>query len=324
MAAAAEGNRAGNRPVLLFVLGMGRSGSSALTRVISLAGAGLPTGMLGADEANPRGYWEPREALLLNRAILDRYDSAWWDPSLRLLEEGVLDPKKNAKSVAKIEAYINKLPKAPLVVIKDLSIGTLFDMWSEAADRAGFDTAAVIAMRNPEEVVASLGAAAKASPELTSALWLKGNLLAERCTRGLPRVVVDYANVLEDWRREVKRISAAMPNDVLQANDAVEEFLSPQLQRQRQPATITDRFGTDWMSAVYATMGAAARDEPLDTSTMDRVFEAYRASERDFRKALDNSRGYTDSLLNKVARPSLVKPIIELQAIMHRRKGSWA
>jgi len=71
------------RPVALFVLGMGRSGTSALTRVLSLCGAKLPAGMMGADNGNQRGYWEPRAALLLNRAILERHGSAWWDPSLR-------------------------------------------------------------------------------------------------------------------------------------------------------------------------------------------------------------------------------------------------
>lgn len=46
------------RPVALFVLGMGRSGTSALTRVLSLCGATLPVGMMGADEGNRRGYLE--------------------------------------------------------------------------------------------------------------------------------------------------------------------------------------------------------------------------------------------------------------------------
>ena len=39
---------AATRPVALFVLGLGRSGTSALTRVLSLCGAALPAGLLGA------------------------------------------------------------------------------------------------------------------------------------------------------------------------------------------------------------------------------------------------------------------------------------
>src|SRR4051812_37524718 len=84
------------RPLVLFVLGMGRSGTSALTRVLALSGAALPGGLLGADTANPRGYWEPRESLLLNRGILDRRGSAWWDPSVRLAEDDAFDPDERA------------------------------------------------------------------------------------------------------------------------------------------------------------------------------------------------------------------------------------
>jgi hypothetical protein len=318
-------NKPAARPVILFVLGMGRSGSSALTRVLSLCGAALPVGMVGADSGNPRGYWEPRAAILLNRGILDRHGSAWWDPTLRLQEEGEFDARERAACIADISAYLAKLPAAPLVVIKDLNIGVLSSMWFEAARLTGFDIATVITVRHPREVNGSLATAVRASPELSSALWLKGNLLAERNTRDVPRVVVEYANLLEDWRKEITRMSAALDINLDSRDErAVEEFLAPDLRRNRESAPVADRFGTDWISTVYRTMQAAARDEPWDTSTLDRVFEEYRASEHDFRKALDGSRGYFDSGLNKLLRPSIVKPILELRAIAHRRKGTWA
>lgn len=76
-----------NRPVALFVLGPQRSGTSALTRVLSLCGGTLPTALLGADANNPLGYWEPRAAISLNEAILRRLGTNWYDPSFRFLDE---------------------------------------------------------------------------------------------------------------------------------------------------------------------------------------------------------------------------------------------
>ena len=107
----------------------------------------------------------------------------------------------------------------------------------------------------------------------------------------MPRVFVEYANLLEDWRREVKRISAAVSID-LEARDEgeVEEFLKSDLYRQRKRGPVTDPFGRDWISPVYETLGAAARDEPWDESLLDRVFESYRASELVFRTAFDDFR----------------------------------
>ncbi len=313
------------RPVALFVMGMPRSGTSALARVLALCGATLPAGMKGADSANPRGYWEPRKALHLNEAILRRNGSAGFDPSLRLQEEGGFDAEGKAACIAEIGAFLATLPAAPVVLIKEPRITLLSGVWFEAARLAGLDIAVVIAVRHPQEVIASGVAAVRASPELSSALWLKYNLLAERHTRGLPRVFVEYANLLDNWRREIKRISTALPIDLNTRDEgAIEEFLTPDLRRQRHCGPVTDRFGTDWMSAVYEALGAAARDEPWDQSALDRVFEAYRASEHDFRTAFENCRDYSNSRLVRLLPPSILKLNYEILAMAHRRSGTWA
>ncbi|WP_406814387.1 sulfotransferase family protein [Mycobacterium sp. M23085] len=312
-------------PVALFVLGMGRSGTSALTRLLSLCGAALPPGMLGADATNPRGYWEPRESLLLNGAILYRHGSAWFDPTLRVLEDGRFDAQEKAVCMAEINAFLQKIPAAPLVVIKDLNIVVLSGMWFEAARQAGFDVATVIAVRHPQEVIASLARAMRSSPELAAALWLKGNLLAERHTRGVPRVFVDYANLLEDWRREVARISEGLAIDLSARDDTViDEFLRPDLHRQRHGGQVTDPFGGDWVWTAYNTLRAAARDEPCDESVLDRIFAQYRASEYGFRTALDDFRSNYNSPSFRLLRPAIMKPILEVVAMAHRRRGTWA
>ena len=177
MTPAAQTGTAG-RPVALFVLGMARSGTSALTRVLSLCGATLPAGMLGASASDPTGFWEPRAAVYINEAILRRHGSAGFDLTLRLQEEGAFDAEENAACIAKIRAFLTTLPAAPLVVIKDPKITALSGMWFEAARMAGFNVMAVIAVRHPQEVTASFAAAVRASPEFSSALWLKYSLLA--------------------------------------------------------------------------------------------------------------------------------------------------
>ena len=322
-AAAQTGTAA--RPVALFVLGMGRSGTAALTRALSLCGGTLPAGMLGANSGNPLGYWEPREAIHLNEAILHRHRSNVLDPSLRLQEEGAFDAEDNAACIAKIGAYLTTLPAAPLVLIKDPRITVLSGVWFEAARQAGFDIAAVIAVRHPQEAIASHAALLRTSPELSSALWLKFNLLAERHTRALPRVFVEYANLLDDWRQEIMRISAALAIDLNTRDEgAIEEFLTQDLQRQRHCGPATEPFGTDWNFAVYEALRAAARDEPWDQSALDRVFEAYRASEHGFRTAFEDSHDHVNSVRYMFFRPSLLKLTRGIGAMAHRRSGTWA
>ena len=324
-----DSRRNAAKPVALFVLGFGRSGTSALTRVLSLCGAALPAGLLGATAENPRGNWEPRAAIHLNEAILRHHGSSGYDLTLRTHEEGAFDTKKNAAYIAKIKAFLTTLPGGPLVVIKEPKMTAVSGLWFEAARLAGFDIAAVIAVRHPQEVIGSLKKRAarqnyvQASPELTSAWWLKYTLLAERDTRGVPRVFVEYANLLEDWRREVKRISAALEIDLSTRDESgIEEFLTTDFRHHRHSSPVPEPFGTDWMSVVYETLGAAARDEPWDGSALDRVFEAYRASEYGFRTAFEDFRRYRK--LNRLMPPPLVKLALEVLALGHRRSGTWA
>ena len=138
--------------------------------------------MLGAGRSNPRGFWEPRKITYLNATILRRNGSAAFDPSLRLQEEGAFDAEEKAACIAEIREFLTTLPAAPLVVIKDLQITLLSGMWFQAAHQAGFDIAAVIAVRHPQEVIPSWSAHVQTSPELANALWLK-KICSPRDTR---------------------------------------------------------------------------------------------------------------------------------------------
>lgn len=279
--------------------------------------------MAGADRNNPRGYWEPRAALHINNTILHRNGSSVFDTSLRLQEEGGFDAEAKAACITEIQAYLSTLPAAPLVVIKDPRITLLSNVWFEAARLAGFDVVTVVAVRHPQEVVASGEAALLALPELASALWLKFNLLAERDTRGVPRVFVDYANFLDDWRREMKRISAALQIDLDNRDEgAIDEFLTPDLHRQQHSGAVAEPFGTDWISVVDDVLCAAARDEPWDQTALDRVYAGYRASERGFRAAFENSER-----LHKIHRfmpPFFLKLRNGIVAMANKRSGTWA
>lgn len=311
------------------MLGNGRSGTSALAQVLALCGAALPPGLLGATSENPRGFFEPRAVIRINQAILHDRGSSGYDMALDCYQDGAFGTDQNASWVAKAKAYLSGLPAAPLVVIKEPKTSTVAGIWFEAARQAGFDVAAVVAVRHPDEIIGSLAKRAgrqnyvESSPELTSAWWLKYSLLAERDTREVPRVFVEYSNLLDDWRREVSRITTALAIDLHVTDEAaVDEFLTPNLRHHRTRGPVTEPFGTDWISSVYEALSAAARDEPVDTAAMDGVFAAYSASERGFRKAFENSRRYRN--LDRLLPPFIVKLGLEALALLHRRKGTWA
>ena len=242
------------------------------------------------------------------------------DPTLRLQEEGVFDAEDQAACVAGIRAYLSKLPAAPLVLIKEPRITALSGLWLEAARQAGFDVAAVVTVRHPQEVIASLAARDGASPELANALWLKYNLLAERDSRGVPRVFVDSPTCSTTGAGKCAHFCGARRRANTGDEGAIEEFLN-RLRRQRHRGTVTDLFGTDWISSAYNALSSAARDEPLDESTLDRIYQAYRASEHDFRTVFEDFREHFDfksELQRSVFRPSITKKLRAFSLVTSR------
>jgi hypothetical protein len=277
----------------IFVLGPGRSGSSALTRVLSLCGCALPEALFQANGANPKGFWEPVDAMKLNDEFVFRHDVSWFNPTLRLQEEVVLEQSEREEFIGKIQGFLQECPRAPALVIKDPRITMLTEFWFEAARREGFSIGAIIPIRHPQEVAASWAAAAGVSAELANGVWLKYNLLAERGSRELPRVFISYQNLLSDWRTQVTRISKALAIDLHMSGEAgaeIDAFLTRDLYRQRFEGLTSDLFGQPWTAQAYSIFSDATEGRPVDSAALDAIYDSYRMCERTFRTSLDEFR----------------------------------
>src|SRR5258708_1393498 len=63
----------------ILVLGMHRSGTSALSGVACALGASAPNHLLPGTSANPRGYWESALLIRAHDRLLASADSSWDD-----------------------------------------------------------------------------------------------------------------------------------------------------------------------------------------------------------------------------------------------------
>ncbi len=301
---------------------MGRSGTSALARVLSLCGAWLPDQLLGPTDGNPKGHWEPLEALRLNEEFLVANGSTYYDPSLRLQDDGSLDGADKSAFIDKIATFLDSLPHARPAVIKEPRIVALADFWFEAARRSSIDVKIIIPVRHPSEVAASLAKRDGTSVELSNALWLKYNLLAERSSRIYPRVFVEYSNVLADWQQQMDRISDALSvRFENRDDDAIREFLTHDLHRQHG-GELTEAFGSPWISEVYAAFSAAAGNARVDTQKLDEIFAGYSASERTFRAASNEFRNqHSGYHWASDLKPFLARVVAECSSEIARRFG---
>jgi hypothetical protein len=292
----------GNRHVV-FVLGAPRSGTSALTRVLSLSGCTLPKILFAARAANPTGFWEPIEATKLNIAFLSRHSSMLGDLSMRMLDACIGAEEREA-FVLKLQAFLADFPSGDALVVKELRVAALLDFWLEAAHRNSLSAGVVILIRHPREVVASVITQNRAlseqdpdarslrdlSLEAATARWLMINLLAERQSRPLARVFVNYWNLLEEPVRQVTRVSNSLGLDLEADAQSVSRFLRKDLHTHRYSGPVAEIFAYSWIGRVYKIFAAAAEDAPMDISSMDEIYNGFRLNERTFRIAEDESR----------------------------------
>lgn len=214
----------------LLVLGMHRSGTSALVRVLSMLGAALPKVVLGSGPGNEEGHWEPGRIVALHDRMLADAASSWDDwRCIDLLER--LGPKledyKAELGVLLQDEYGNE----PLFVLKDPRICRFVPLYRTLFESLKIDLKPVLVYRHPLEVATSLQQRNHLSVATAQVQWLRHVLDAERDTKDLPRAIVAYDRLMRDWRSEIKRTSEDLglvfPNSIEQVSTDIDAFLQP-------------------------------------------------------------------------------------------------
>ncbi len=262
---------------LIFVVGMGRSGTSALTRLVAMSGAALPDTVSGPGVGNPTGHWEPSLALRINELYLSFAGSSFWDTSLRLQSAPRTPTSDRAKFVEKIKWFLkHELRRGDLFVLKDPRISVLLDCWLTAASQAGFSCKVIHVFRHPEEVAASLRTRDQFDRDASYLLWIKYNLLGERYARNRERVFLSYEKVLGDWKAALQTANHRLDlNLELPSAHSVRAFLSPQRRHHTSPVPVVDDPTPGlWAARVFAILKRALAEE-VDTAGMDRVFDEF-------------------------------------------------
>jgi hypothetical protein len=277
-------NRAPRTAVI--VLGMHRTGSSALTRVLSLLGCDLPANLIPARENdNGLGFWESQSVIDVNQAILESAGSNWndWTP---LGPNWLASPLKDSYVERAHAVLADEFGDSRLFVLKDPRLCRLMPVWSEALTDFGATPVFVLPVRNPFEVSASLRQRNQLLEAEAQLCWLRHVLDSEQSTRGQARVFVRFVDLLENWRRTVDRISATLdlpwPHRSASVEDAIDAFLSPNLRHQKvdDGRVLDDSRLSPWIKECYQILCRWTRDDASkgDEVELDRI-----------RRALNNS-----------------------------------
>ncbi|MDP1874857.1 sulfotransferase family protein [Phenylobacterium sp.] len=248
------------------VLGMHRSGTSAITQVLALAGASLPENVMPGDEHNAKGYFEPWRIAVFNDQRLRAAGGAWDDPFI--FPYRALDPREEKRWITRAtDLFDEEFAGARHPLMKDPRVSVLGPLWRTVLQDLGLTARAVIPVRHPLEVAGSLAKRDGFPVEKSLLLWVAYMLGAENCSRDMPRAFVSYDGLLSDWRGQAARIEAAhgapLPALTPKAAKAIDGFLTRELRHNAAADDLTQIPLVGPLAArVYAWFEAAASDQP--------------------------------------------------------------
>lgn len=267
----------------IIVLGMHRSGTSALTGCLGLLDVELGADLIPAHpELNAKGHWEHREVVALNERLLASMERTWHDE--RSLPVGWSKAPASEAIFGDIKTLLKReFAHSPLWGLKDPRLCRLLPIWIEAIAENGAEPLFILALRHPEEVAQSLARRDGIPKERACLLWLDYMLEAERASRGHPRIVVSYEALLTDWRRAfsplVSRLGLELPLDEPEIGARIDAFISPALCHFNTGSEMKP--STPWQSLAEETYRAFIdHSDELPPAIFDRLYSKMEEASR--------------------------------------------
>ncbi|HEY4282549.1 MAG TPA: glycosyltransferase, partial [Chthoniobacterales bacterium] len=176
----------------ILVLGMHRSGTSMVARLLNMMGFYFgPEGIsTGANQENPKGFWERRDVRALNDMLLHSAGADWYRLSDFSLEKV---PAPNlARFKKEAGEIILSLDGHRPWFLKEPRLCLLAPLWLELLEFP----ICLIVYRSPIEVARSLETRNQFSPAFSLALWERYYIAALEATSGCRRIQINHADLI--------------------------------------------------------------------------------------------------------------------------------
>ena len=263
----------------LFVLGMHRSGTSAITGALRHCGiwVGEEEELTDANIENPLGFWERRDMRDLCDQMLHTAGADWWKVAnfdLKTIPRLILTEQSR-----KFEKIVSALDKYDAWVLKEPRLCLLLPVLRHYIN----NLVCIHIHRNPLEVARSLQTRNGFSISAGLALWEAYNLYALRASEGLPRISLSYETLMEDpleaLNALVKELEGLGETEVIKPdNGFIERFIDRNLYHQRATEEETEDYLLPSQRALWLRLRTGEAFEydnniPISEATRQSLFD---------------------------------------------------
>lgn len=209
--------------MIVFILGMHRSGTSAVAGILNIAG-GWVGETLGPAKDNPKGFFENKEFMRINRRLL-RVNGGRWDDPPNIIEF------KDIKS--RMVKFLESLPKDKVIILKDPRAALTFHLWHKLIP--GDDIRIINVKRNSEAIAKSLQKRNKFSLDKGLSLTRYYNTEIAMNLLAVKRdyiYTIHFTELFSDYRRilieDMIKITS-LPELTQKRWNKIEKFIEPKL-----------------------------------------------------------------------------------------------
>lgn len=142
---------------IIFVIGMHRSGTSALCASLQACGVSFATDLLRPmDGVNAEGFWEAAECVAINEELLHRAGVTWFSLALQDMRPDWSAPGYADLAVAAGEHLRRGLQSGMPLGVKDPRLCVTFPFWRAICEQENISFSICSTLRDPLAIAASL------------------------------------------------------------------------------------------------------------------------------------------------------------------------
>ncbi len=215
---------------LIVILGMHRSGTSLLSRAMTIFGASHGDNLLKATKNNKKGHWEDMDIMLLNEEMLQFLGKSW-DKATILTDEENAKLLKAGYAKRAFELMQAKTQDCTLFVLKDPRLSIFLLFWQEIFSAINLDVSYVFSLREPINVARSLQKRNQFSLPFSLHLWAIYTLSALIFLDKKNVFFVDYDDFLQNPRSYLYKLSGYLEENINNAEKDIfiKEFIDKDL-----------------------------------------------------------------------------------------------
>ncbi len=261
-----------NPELVYIVLGMHRSGTSVVARMLKSMGIPLGGKLIGPAPDNEKGFWEDKDIVEINNKLFEKLGISWHSLNGFAKTKNELCSKELADLSTKACSIVReRLDQHPVWAFKDPRATRVLPFWQSVLEKIGCEAKYVLTYRTPNDVQASLKARNGFNDVKSQWLWIRYYMDALKFLMNEDQwALIRYESVLNDPLSAINNLCTQLNIDPASL-DAQEietfqkHFIDPRLRHQQNTQATTtkkNRFSDTIYSALrQLELSKISRDE---------------------------------------------------------------